>query len=137
MGQIKILFLFITNILIAQTQCALNDVLDEFVLSTVKYEKQNLDIKLDHILLDQRTKYLGYIGANKKRLSISLQSIEKSLDDDNCYLVKGETTVYNGISREFNGEAHLVHNYIYEDLLDHEVVYSSEISLQGFSLLSY
>lgn len=133
----SILFLFFVNILIAQTPCAINNILGEFVLSEVKYKQQKLDIDLSNILLDNRTEYLGFIGKNKKRLSIFLESVEQSLDANTCYVTKGKTTVYKGASREFNGEIKITRNYVYEKLLDDEVSYSSEITLQGFSVLSY
>ncbi|WP_438711317.1 hypothetical protein ACSTS3_22705 [Aquimarina muelleri] len=52
-----------------------------------------------NILLDHKTKYIGFIGKNKKRLHISFESIKKN---NNQYHVLGSTTVGRN-TRRFEG----------------------------------
>ncbi len=137
MKLINIICLFFVNLLIGQVSCPIDDLLDEFILSSIKYNEYKKDVDIDLVLLDDRTEYLGFIGSNKKRLFVSFEFIDKSGDINTCYSVKGITRVYKGASRNFNGEIHLSNSYVYQKLLDNEVSYASEIESQGFSVLNY
>lgn len=141
MRLINVLFFLYAKILIAQASCAFNEMLDRFILSEVQYTEQKKerksDINLSTIFLDNRTQYLGFIGENKKRLFISLRSVEQKLDDTNCYDVNGEAIVYRGAKRRFNGEFEVMHHYGYKDLLDEEISYAPQVLHHGFSILRY
>lgn len=145
MRLISVFLLVCCFIVKSQSVCTIEYCLSQNSLSSVEYFKidEKLDlspffsyVKLwDGKLLD----YIGYIGNNKKRLYVTFSDVAKC--NDSTYTVSGETTVYNGATRKFNGEFTTKTHYKFDNnqLYDNSG-YEYEVSekeTHGFTLLNF
>lgn len=79
-----------------------------WILSIVNESKNtNAETDFSNILSDKRTPYIGYIGTDYQKLSIDIQKVQRT--DDNQYNVTGTTNVKNNRCN-FRGTIDIVEN---------------------------
>lgn len=128
----------------AQQTCNTDDFLSIYFLDKIESTEYKKDIDLSSLFFTKETyagiaKYLGFIGDNKRRLDVSFFDIKKNRED--IYEVSGQTTVFNGVTRKFDGKFVLKEQCTFdakqlaaEESYEHEVD-SSEV--HGFSVLEF
>lgn len=115
--------------------CTLGDILDDFLVEDIQYKPSQVDVNLASVLNNNESKFLGFIGENKKRLRINFNSIKRDNHNINCYLVEGETTVQNKNNRFFKGIFEVESNYVFTEEIDN--LSHENGTKYGFSVLNY
>lgn len=133
-----IIFLVSINSLNAQDVCNLDQQINQFILEEDEYHYVSSKIDASKIYLDDRYKYIGFIGNNKKRIFVTFEEIKKSGSKE-IYTVKGETYVFQGVTREFEGELILENHYSFDEILDNGTGNSPSNNLvrNGFSIFKF
>ncbi|MCF6350786.1 MAG: hypothetical protein L3J23_07130 [Flavobacteriaceae bacterium] len=127
-----------------QQTCNLHDFLSIYFLDKIEYTEYEEDIDLSPLFFTEKTyagtaKYLSFIGNNKKRLNLEFFAIKKS--KEGVYEVSGQTTVFNGVTRKFEGNFILKEQCIFDnEQLAAEESYEHEVKgseIHGFSVLEF
>jgi len=141
---IVVLFIISSFSLKGQETCDIHDFLSIHFLDKIEQTDYDENIDLSSLFFTEKTyagtaKYLGYIGNNRKRLHIIFFAIKKN--NNAVYEVSGQTKVFNGVTRKFEGEFILKEQCIFdnkqlatEESYEHEV---KESELHGFSVLEF
>ena len=90
--------------------CTFKDVIER-TIHNVPYEKYNIHLDMLQVLNAEKSNFLGFIGANYKRLRITFTSIKKSEENKDVYEVEGFSTVMNKNKRTFKGTFSLQSHY--------------------------
>ena len=90
--------------------CTFKDVIER-TIHNVPYEKYNIHLDMLQVLNAEKSNFLGFIGANYKRLRITFTSIKKSEENKDVYEVEGFSTVMNKNKRTFKGTFTLQSHY--------------------------
>ncbi|MEM6737144.1 MAG: hypothetical protein AAGC64_11285 [Bacteroidota bacterium] len=126
-------FLFTQN-LKSQPNCDLETLLDDTLIEKIDYRKYFNNIDFLKALRFKKIDFIGFIGKNKKRLKVTFTSISKNINDLNCYLIEGFTTVANVNNRSFKGEFNIIDNFIFTEPMFAEEIASENF---GFSVFSF
>ena len=101
----------------------------------VPYKKYNAPLDMEKVLNAEKSNFLGFIGANYKRLRITFTSIKKSEENKDVYEVEGFSTVMNKNKRTFKGTFSLRSHYKFTEPTFEEPLKNGDI--KGFSTFSY
>ena len=82
--------------------CTFEDVVKETTYD-VSYKKYTAPLDMEKVLNGEKNNFLGFIGANYKKLRITFTSIKKSEGNKDVYEVEGFSTVMNKNKRTFKG----------------------------------
>ena len=82
--------------------CTFEDVVKKTTYD-VPYKKYTAPLDMEKVLNAEKSNFLGFIGANYKRLRITFTSIKKSEENKDVYEVEGFSTVMNKNKRTFKG----------------------------------
>ena len=114
--------------------CTFEDVVKETTYD-VPYKKYNAPLDMEKVLNAEKSNFLGFIGANYKRLRITFTSIKKSEENKDVYEVEGFSTVMNKNKRTFKGTFSLQSHYKFTEPTFEEPLKNGDI--EGFSTFSY
>ena len=115
--------------------CTFEDVVKETTYD-VSYKKYTAPLDMEKVLNGEKNNFLGFIGANYKKLRITFTSIKKSEGNKDVYEVEGFSTVMNKNKRTFKGTFSLLSHYKFaEQTVDVPLPKKGEIV--GYSTFSY
>ena len=114
--------------------CTFEDVVKETTYD-VPYKKYTAPLDKEKVLNAEKSNFLGFIGANYKRLRITFTSIKKSEENKDVYEVEGFSTVMNKNKRTFKGTFSLQSHYKFTEPTFEEPLKNGDI--EGFSTFSY
>ena len=115
--------------------CTFEDVVKETTYD-VPYKKYTAPLDMEKVLNGEKNNFLGFIGANYKKLRITFTSIKKSKGNKDVYEVEGFSTVMNKNKRTFKGTFSLLSHYKFaEQTVDVPLPKKGEIV--GYSTFSY
>ena len=115
--------------------CTFEDVVKEITYD-IPYKKYTATLDMEKVLNAEKSNFLGFIGANYKRLRITFTSIKKSEKNKDVYEVEGFSTVMNKNKRTFKGTFTLLSHYKFaEQTVDVPLPKKGEIV--GYSTFSY
>ena len=115
--------------------CTFEDVVKETTYD-VSYKKYTAPLDMEKVLNGEKNNFLGFIGANYKKLRITFTSIKKSEENKDVYEVEGFSTVMNKNKRTFKGTFSLLSHYKFaEQTVDVPLPKKGEIV--GYSTFSY
>ena len=116
--------------------CTFKDVMER-TTHNVPYEKYNIHLDMLQVLNAEKSNFLGFIGANYKRLRITFTSIKKSEENKDVYEVEGFSTVMNKNKRTFKGTFSLQSHYKFTKPADDDPPLPKKGEVEGFSTFSY
>ena len=116
--------------------CTFEDVVKETTYD-VPYKKYNAPLDMEEVLNAEKSNFLGFIGANYKRLRITFTSIKKSEENKDVYEVEGFSTVMNKNKRTFKGTFTLLSHYRLTEPAFDEDEPLKKGEAEGFSTFSY
>ena len=116
--------------------CTFEDVVKETTYD-VPYKKYNAPLDMEEVLNAEKSNFLGFIGANYKRLRITFTSIKKSEENKDVYEVEGFSTVMNKNKRTFKGTFSLLSHYRLTEPAFDEDEPLKKGEAEGFSTFSY
>ena len=115
--------------------CTFEDVVKETTYD-VSYKKYTAPLDMEKVLNGEKNNFLGFIGANYKKLRITFTSIKKSEGNKDVYEVEGFSTVMNKNKQTFKGTFSLLSHYKFaEQTVDVPLPKKGEIV--GYSTFSY
>jgi len=114
--------------------CTFEDVVKETTYD-IPYKKYTAPLDMEKVLNAEKSNFLGFIGANYKRLRITFTSIKKSEENKDVYEVEGFSTVMNKNKRTFKGTFSLQSHYKFTEPTFEEPLKNGDI--EGFSTFSY
>ena len=114
--------------------CIFKDVVKETTYD-IPYKKYTAPLDMLQVLNGKKSNFLGFIGANYKRLRTTFTSIKKSEGNKNVYEVEGFSTVMNKNKRTFKGTFSLLSHYKFTEPTFEEPLKNGDI--EGFSTFSY
>ena len=116
--------------------CTFKEVIERTTYN-VPYEKYNIHLDMLQVLNAEKSNFLGFIGANYKRLRITFTSIKKSEENKDVYEVEGFSTVMNKNKRTFKGTFSLQSHYKFTKPADDDPPLPKKGEVEGFSTFSY
>ena len=115
--------------------CTFKDVIER-TTHNVPYEKYNIHLDMLQVLNAEKSNFLGFIGANYKRLRITFTSI-KSEENKDVYEVEGFSTVMNKNKQTFKGTFSLLSHYKFTEPANDDPPLPKKGEVEGFSTFSY